>query len=75
MCITDSVRRFFQSKLDELSLKSKGMYDKKVQRQRRRNRIMKVCSHVPCVLFDNSTLVCIEIGGKKISTRAYKCNY
>ena len=40
---TDSVRRFFQSKLDESSLKNKGMYEKKVQKQRRRNHVMKVC--------------------------------
>ena len=39
---TDAIRRFFQSKLEEKSLKDKGTYDIKVQRQRRKNRLVKV---------------------------------
>ena len=42
--IADAARRFFQSKLEESSLKQKGTYTKKVQSQRRRNRIVKVCN-------------------------------
>ena len=37
----DSVRRFFQSKLEDSALKAKGTYDLKVQKQRRKNRIVK----------------------------------
>lgn len=41
--ISDSLRRFFQTKVEEAALKEKGSYSLKVQRQRRRNRIVKVC--------------------------------
>ena len=38
-----AVRGFFQSKMEEATLKEKGTYTAKVQNQRRRNRIKKVC--------------------------------
>lgn len=51
--IIDAARRFFLSKSEEFAQKEKGIYDTKVQKQRRRNRIMKVlffhimvCIHV-----------------------------
>ena len=37
------MRRFFQSKLEDSALKAKGTYDLKVQKQRRKNRVVKVC--------------------------------
>ena len=43
LCLNiDAIRRFFQTKIEEAALKEKGTYDAKVQKQRRRNRIMKV---------------------------------
>lgn len=41
-CPADAVRRFYQSKLQDSSMKEKGKYDDKVRRQRRRNRVVKV---------------------------------
>ena len=45
----DAIRRFFQSKLEEKSLKDKGAYVAKVQKQRRRNRLVKVSYAYPLV--------------------------
>jgi len=43
LCLNiDAVRRFLQTKIEQATLKEKGTYDIKVQKQRRRNRIMKV---------------------------------
>ena len=39
---TDADRRFFLSKSESLGMKEKGLYNRKVQKQRRRNRIIKV---------------------------------
>ena len=46
----DAVRRFFLSKSEELMLKEKGVYAKKVDKQRRRNRITKVSFIIYCYL-------------------------
>ena len=40
--VVDATRRFFQTKLEEKSLKDKGTYGAKVQKQRRKNRLTKV---------------------------------
>ena len=39
---TDAARRFFQTKVEEDSLKTKGKYSDKVKRQRKRNRMNRV---------------------------------
>ena len=38
----DAARRFFQTKCDEFKLKERGIYECKVKKQRRRNRVVKV---------------------------------
>lgn len=40
--VSDSARRFFQSKQEESALKRTGKYATKVTQQRRRNRITRV---------------------------------
>ena len=45
----DAVRRFFLSKSEELMLKEKGVYAKKVNKQRR-NRITEVSFIIYCYL-------------------------
>ncbi len=50
---TVSVRRFFQSKLEDFGLKAKGTYELKVQNQRRKNRINSVV--------DVLTTICIPM--------------
>ena len=46
----DAARRFFQTKVEEDSLKRKGKYSDKVKRQRKRNRINRVSICMSCVL-------------------------
>ena len=68
ICSTDASRRFFLSKSEDVSLKEKGLYDIKVQRQRRRNRVMKVCF---CLAYMQGYmyLFTLEIGVTKGSSR------
>ena len=60
----DAARRFFQTKVEEDSLKKKGKYSDKVKRQHKRNRINRVrvctcaeCTCVECTCVDASNLV------------------
>ena len=55
----DAARRFFQTKVEEDSLKKKGKYSDKVKRQRKRNRInrVRVCTCVECTCVDAPNLV------------------
>ena len=52
----DAVRRFFLSKSEKLMLKEKGVYAKKVDKQRRRNGITEVSFIIYCYL-ENSRLL------------------
>ena len=40
--LTEAGKRFFHTKLEEESLKSRGKYDEKVIKQRKRNRLTRV---------------------------------
>ena len=39
---TEAGKRFFQTKVEEDSLKVRGKYDEKVVKQRKRNRLIRV---------------------------------
>ena len=55
----DAVQRFFLSKSEELMLKEKGVYAKKVDKQRRRTRITKVS--IILLLFSTSKVHCCDL--------------
>ena len=42
ICFAEAGKRFFQTKVEEESLKSRGKYDEKVVKQRKRNHLTRV---------------------------------
>ena len=73
------MQRFFQSKLEDSTLKAEGTYDLKVEKQRRKNRVVKVCVRSKiyhgALFIIMSVLHFTEIRIKESCIRAHQCPF
>ena len=60
LLLSDAARTFFQSKMQQETLKSKGKYSEKGAYQRRRNRLLKVYLIFDLIIVMDTKHVCLK---------------